>query len=836
MKDLYEQKVEIYKGGGNKASAIASKPYFWTDELQNFAQHYGLEILTREGFAKLEKFKPHSREGETARSTTVFLKEDPRNPFVTTSEEISGGPNDSSEKINRIVAFLEEIKNEISPDDPSIQAELSDGNSLPQEQIDNMTPELMSIYFYRKRLLMKQSPRIYSIYKIDTSTTTYMTGDYTSSGHGESDTLHMWLHNKNLTMLLEVIDFLLCYLEFNLFFPRRKGGSNPNLTGFDEDNRPLPYWRDLMNYKHETLQSANKIYEKRRELYKKYYEFRRKNIKGDQDSFPMYTSFPEIKKIVKTSLIETLNAFNASNWYPPENCTPYPQTLYTEETKKLIIDISKDQDNVIYKSLINEYGVDSEAAPGLPSDYLLCLNRNGKIKAIGGKSQIEEKVERYDLTWGDSVIPPIFNGLLFSFVMSNDGSIYLFSKRKRDQGLRHHNLTKLLENFKIYGPEKPLLAAGDLYFDMRDGSETPNYYISVINNKSGFFLPGSFSNLNMLEIIKSHITSTNYKLYLQDATDDEVELNVLNRSSEAKVDSDSDSDSDSDTDSEDGETIPAGSKLADVSPGADIELDTRTDPNAEKIKILKKLNFAEIPVPDDGDCLFESMALFLKHKFADRSDITNKQLRQEIVDEIHDNWDQYKEFIVLREDCSDEENKESPEQLNNWCKTPENYKQMMMVTRDSNGNFPSWYVPRARFGGFEEVKVFSKLYNIGANLWVINEADKKLSNPVSLPIEGRPTANFLFDPIKGHYSLLDNLQDSMFTHPLSPHVDTGKVDDPAPIKPIHSLNITSRNKLVHGKNMPGPSKYIKELIDSTYESDLNLNLNEFDPSTGLGGY
>ena len=34
-----------------------------------------------------------------------------------------------------------------------------------------------------------------------------MTGDYTSSGHGESDTLHMWLHNKNLTMLLEVIDF-----------------------------------------------------------------------------------------------------------------------------------------------------------------------------------------------------------------------------------------------------------------------------------------------------------------------------------------------------------------------------------------------------------------------------------------------------------------------------------------------------------------------------------------------------------------------------------------------------------------------------------------------------
>ena len=66
------------------------------------------------------------------------------------------------------------------------------------------------------------------------------------------------------------------------------------------------------------------------------------------------------------------------------------------------------------------------------------------------------------------------------------------------------------------------------------------------------------------------------------------------------------------------------------------------------------------------------------------------------------------------------------------------------------------YVPRARFGGFEEVKVFSKLYNIGANLWVINEADKKLSNSVSLPIEGRPTANFLFDPIKGHYSLLDN--------------------------------------------------------------------------------
>ena len=211
-------------------------------------------------------------------------------------------------------------------------------------------------------------------------------------------------------------------------------------------------------------------------------------------------------------------------------------------------------------------------------------------------------------------------------------------------------------------------------------------------------------------------------------------------------------DSDSDTDSEDEQTVPAGSKLADV------ELDTITDPNAEKIKILKKLNFAEIPVPDDGDCLFESMALFLKHKFADGSDITNKQLRKQIVDEIHDNWDQYKEFIMLREDCTDEENKESPEQLNNWCKTPENYKKMMMVTRNSDGNFPAWYVPKARFGGLEEIRVFTQLYNIGANVWVIDQADKKLSNPASYPIEGRPMANFLFDPVKGHYSLLDNLQ------------------------------------------------------------------------------
>ena len=635
MKNLYEQKVEIYKGGGNRASATASKPYFWTDELQNFAQHYGLEILTREGFAKLEKFKPHSREGETARSTTIFFKKDPRNSYVTISEEISGGPNAPSEKINSIVAFLEQIKNEISPDDPSIQAELSDGDSLPQEQIDNMTPELMSIYFYRKRLLMKQSPRIYSIYKIDTSTTTYMTGDYTSSGHGESDTLDMWLHNEKFTILLEVIDFLLCYLEFNLFFPRRKGGSNPNLTGLDEDNRPLPYWRDLMNYKHETLQRAHKIYEKRRELFKKYYEIRRKNIKGQQDFFPMYENFTEIKKIVKTSLIETLNAFNLGDWYPPNNCNLYPQTLYTEETKRLIINIREEQDNVIYKSLINEYGVDSEAAPGLPSDYLLCLDKNGKIEAIGGKKKIEESPVSYDLSMGDSQIPPRFNGLLFSFVMTNDGSIYLFSKRQRDQGLRHQNLTKLLENFKFYGPQKPLLAAGDLYFERREeGSDTSNYYIAIINNKSGFFLPGSFSNRNMLEIIDSHITSTNYELYIQDATDD-VEKKVLNRSSEANVDSDSDSDSD--TDSEHEETVPVGSKLEDVSPGSDVELDTRTDPNAEKIKILKKLNFVEIPVPDDGDCLFESMALFLKHKFADGSDITNKQLREEIVDKIHDN-------------------------------------------------------------------------------------------------------------------------------------------------------------------------------------------------------
>ena len=51
----------------------------------------------------------------------------------------------------------------------------------------------------------------------------------------------------------------------------------------------------------------------------------------------------------------------------------------------------------------------------------------------------------------------------------------------------------------------------------------------------------------------------------------------------------------------------------------------------------------------------------------------------------------------------------------------------------------------------------------------------------------------------------------MFTHPLSPHVDTGKVDDPAPIKPIHSLNITSRNKLVHGKNTFNSHLNIKEL-------------------------
>ena len=94
------------------------------------------------------------------------------------------------------------------------------------------------------------------------------------------------------------------------------------------------------------------------------------------------------------------------------------------------------------------------------------------------------------------------------------------------------------------------------------------------------------------------------------------------------------------------------------------------------------------------------MALFLKHKLG--SDITNKQLRKQIVDEIHDNWDQYKEFIMLREDCIDEENKESPEQLNKTTKTPENYKKLMMVTRNSEGNFKAWYVPKARFGGLEE--------------------------------------------------------------------------------------------------------------------------------------
>ena len=86
---------------------------------------------------------------------------------------------------------------------------------------------------------------------------------------------------------------------------------------------------------------------------------------------------------------------------------------------------------------------------------------------------------------------------------------------------------------------------------------------------------------------------------------------------------------------------------------------------------------------------------------------------------------------------------------------------MMMVTRDSDGNFPAWYVPKARFGGFEEwlLEKCFQLYNIyGSNVWVIDEADKKLSNPASYPIEGRPTLNFLFDPVTGHYSLLDNLQ------------------------------------------------------------------------------
>lgn len=229
-------------------------------------------------------------------------------------------------------------------------------------------------------------------------------------------------------------------------------------------------------------------------------------------------------------------------------------------------------------------------------------------------------------------------------------------------------------------------------------------------------------------------------------------------STPAQVNGESHIDSDSDSDSDDDTIVPAGSKLENTQPGSTIELETsgisKSEDQDKKNEILKKLNFVEVPVPDDGDCLFEAMALFLK------KEKTNKQLREQIIDEISNNWDKYKDFIIYREGC-DKNEQVGDGPLTNWCKTPENYKKMMMVSRDEAGNLPNWYVPKGRFGGLEEMKVFGELYNTPVKLYVIDETDKKLSTQFSSdPIEGRPVANFLFDPIKGHYSLLKSIPTS----------------------------------------------------------------------------
>ena len=211
--------------------------------------------------------------------------------------------------------------------------------------------------------------------------------------------------------------------------------------------------------------------------------------------------------------------------------------------------------------------------------------------------------------------------------------------------------------------------------------------------------------------------------------------------------------------------------------------------NPMRTDALESIGYEEIPIPGDGDCLFESMRQYLlrNRKITEQQMPNNYALRKKLVEYIADdvqfdnttgdplteevkqddgtdegkvtripikNWRKFGDEIMIR--C---------EGNNIWCQTPSGYKDQMLK-RQSDSAYP-----RARWGGEAEIRAFVEVYKIkpGIVQWRKEQPTDEngkltcIRNCQSEPeyvrflnsdIQTKDEIILLHDADLGHYSLL----------------------------------------------------------------------------------
>ena len=198
--------------------------------------------------------------------------------------------------------------------------------------------------------------------------------------------------------------------------------------------------------------------------------------------------------------------------------------------------------------------------------------------------------------------------------------------------------------------------------------------------------------------------------------------------------------------------------------GNDGKVATGKDKNykPEILDNLKRMGWNLTPVNDRGDCLFQSLGIFLKNKgiqLDSNPDANTFMIRRMIVDYIHDNWAEFSTQIGARDGCV-KDGSADQSSLKDWCMYPGKYQELMLTPREQ---LPA-ELRQARFGGHEELIAFTRLDFQGKKFQVqlldLRDDDSIISsNAPGVAYDESNKSNpdvvtLLYDAQKMHYSLL----------------------------------------------------------------------------------
>lgn len=237
---------------------------------------------------------------------------------------------------------------------------------------------------------------------------------------------------------------------------------------------------------------------------------------------------------------------------------------------------------------------------------------------------------------------------------------------------------------------------------------------------------------------------------------------------------------------------------------------------------LKRMGWNLTPVNDRGDCLFQSLGIFLKNKgiqLGSNPDANTIMIRRMIVDYIHDNWAEFSTQIGVRDGCV-KDGSADQSSLKDWCMYPGKYQELMLTPREQ---LPT-ELRQARFGGHEELIAFTKL-DIQGKKYQVQLLDLQADDTI-VPSNAHGVAydesnktnpdvvTLLFDGQNMHYSLLTPTTPA--PTPLVAPAPKPKIRNPSPFVEF-GKGVKQYVTAIYDMEQADPDKErLKELVMSVF--------------------